>query len=146
MKNSVKIVFLFIFSLAFYACTVEPKPIKFGHDNCEYCKMGISDSRFGAEVVTKKGRNYKFDDLHCIKGFLDDKIVPEDQVHSLWVIDFANPETLINVEEGFFIQNEELRSPMGSNIAAFGNKSNFDEYHSKNGGQILTWREFIKSK
>lgn len=146
MIKSVRIVFLFVLSLALAACKVEPKPIKFGHDNCAYCKMGISDPRFGAELLTKKGRNYKFDDLHCLKGFLDDKIIPEDQVHSLWVIDFSQPEELIDAKVSLFIQNGELKSPMGSNIAAFKNKSDLDEYYSKNGGQTLTWRAFIDSK
>lgn len=146
MIKYIKLGFFFLFTVLISACSVEPKPIEFGHDNCEYCKMGISDTRFGAELVTKKGRNYKFDDLHCLKGFLKDKIVDQDQVHSLWVIDFSNPEKLINAEEVFFVHNQELKSPMGSNVAAFENRNSFDEYYSKNGGKTLTWREFFESQ
>ena len=28
------------------------------------------DPKFGGEVITKKGKIYKFDDLHCMVSFL----------------------------------------------------------------------------
>lgn len=31
--------------------------------------MTISDGRFGAELITKKGRVYKFDDLRCLINY-----------------------------------------------------------------------------
>ncbi len=58
-----KIVLLFS-SLFMIACVSnEPKPIKLNVDTCEFCKMTISNGKFGAELLTKKGRYYKFDDL-----------------------------------------------------------------------------------
>lgn len=125
------------------ACSVETEPIEFGVDNCDYCKMTISDNRYGAELLSKKGRVYKFDDLHCLKGFSDDKIVEEDQVHSLWIVDFSNPEQLIKAESSFLLHNDELKSPMGSNIAAFGTEEKANELHAEHSGKILTWKEFF---
>lgn len=125
------------------ACSVETEPIEFGVDNCDYCQMTISDNRYGAELLTKKGRVYKFDDLHCLKGFSDDNIVEKDQVHSLWIVDFANPEQLIKAESSFLLHNDELKSPMGSNIAAFGTEEKVNELHSEHSGKILTWKEFL---
>ena len=138
--------FFVILSLILSACTIETKPIDFGNDNCDYCKMTISDTRYGAELLTQKGRVYKFDDLHCMKGFLDDEIVAEDQVHSLWIVDFSNPENLIKAETSFLLHNDELKSPMGSNIAAFGSEVDVNEYHTEYSGKILTWKEFFNSK
>lgn len=128
------------------SCSVETKPIAFGHDHCAYCKMGISDDRFGAELLTKKGRDYKFDDLYCMKEFLEDSLVAKEDVHSMWVIDFSKPEKLINVTTGYLLRNEELKSPMGSNIAAFESKESLDEYFSQYAGQILTWEEYLNAK
>ncbi len=42
------------------------EPIKLNTDGCEFCKMKIADGKFGAEIITAKGRIYKFDDMHCI--------------------------------------------------------------------------------
>lgn len=137
--------FFVILSFILSACTIETKPIDFGNDDCDYCKMTISDTRYGAELLTKKGRDYKFDDLHCMKGFLNDEIVAEDQVHSLWIVDFSNPEQLIKAETSFLLHNDELKSPMGSNIAAFGNEEDLNKYYSEYSGKILTWKEFFNS-
>ncbi|HSN59587.1 MAG TPA: hypothetical protein VLR49_01530, partial [Ferruginibacter sp.] len=38
------------------SCSTDPQPLRIGQDNCDFCKMTISDKRFGAEVVTKKGK------------------------------------------------------------------------------------------
>ncbi|MFA7447587.1 MAG: nitrous oxide reductase accessory protein NosL [Weeksellaceae bacterium] len=137
--------FFVILSFILSACTIETKPIDFGNDDCDYCKMTISDTRYGAELLTKKGRDYKFDDLHCMKGFLNDEIVAEDQIHSLWIVDFSNPEQLIKAETSFLLHNDELKSPMGSNIAAFGNEEDLNKYYSEYSGKILTWKEFFNS-
>ncbi len=53
------------------SCNTGPEPFKFGKDNCHFCKMTISDARFGAEIVTTKGKIYKFDDVKCMQGFID---------------------------------------------------------------------------
>lgn len=128
------------------ACTIEPKAIDFGNDDCDYCKMTISDSRFGAEVLTKKGRVYKFDDMHCVNGFLEDEIVPEDQVHSIWLVDFSNPEHLIRAEKSFLLYNEKLQSPMGANIAAFEKEEELHKYHTEHSGEILKWSDFLNTQ
>lgn len=133
------------FSILLISCSKDPKPIHFGTDNCDYCKMTISDVRFGAEIVTKQGRNYKFDDVHCLKGFLDDEVVTEENVYSVWLIDFTGNGKLFNAENSFLIHNEELRSPMGSNIAAFENEKDFKDYQSGYSGTKIKWEDFINS-
>lgn len=143
--NIKSISFFVILTFILSGCTIETKPIDFGNDNCDFCKMTISDTRYGAELLTKKGRDYKFDDLHCMKGFLNDETVAEDQVHSLWIVDFSNPEQLIKAETSFLLHNDELKSPMGSNIAAFGSEEDLNKYHSEYSGKILTWKEFFNS-
>jgi len=50
----------FCLLLSFSSCSTQPEPIKVGVDNCYLCKMTISDVRYGAELVYKKGNNIKF--------------------------------------------------------------------------------------
>lgn len=140
---AVLISFLAIFIIS---CNKDPKPINFGHEDCDYCKMTISDNRFGAEIVTKQGRIYKFDDLHCAKGFIDDSVVPSENIYSVWLVDFTGVGKLINAENSFLIHNEELKSPMGANIAAFENEKDLKDYQSEYSGTELKWNDFLNSK
>lgn len=128
------------------ACSKNPKPIIFGVDNCDHCKMNISDTRFGAELITKKGRIYKFDDVYCLKHFLKEELVAADQVHALWLVDFAETEKLIPTETARLLHNPELRSPMGSNVAAFGNEEELNHYLEEYSGTVLLWQEYIDLK
>ncbi len=145
-KYSYTFLFLFFITLLLSSCSVGPKPIAFGTDHCDYCAMTISDNRFGAELVTKKGRVYKFDDLHCLKGFINDKTIINTNIHSLWVVDFSMPGNLTNAENCFLLHNDKLQSPMGSNTAAFASQDSLDTYFSKYEGDKLKWQEFISAE
>ena len=57
---------LFIAIITLVSCTVEEKPIIYGTDDCALCKMLIMDQRYGTEIVTTKGRVYKFDAIECL--------------------------------------------------------------------------------
>lgn len=143
LQSFLMISFLTVFLIS---CSKEPKPIEFGLDDCDHCKMNISDNRYGAELVTKKGRVYKFDDLYCMKVFLQDELVAKDQVLSLWIIDFEGTEKLLPADKSFLLHNPELKSPMGSNIAAFADEIVLKENQSKHSGTILSWKDYFNSK
>ena len=53
--------YFFFFTLLISCGKKEAEPIKLNSDGCEFCKMKISDGKFGAEIITAKGRIYKFD-------------------------------------------------------------------------------------
>ena len=100
-------------------CTVEPEPLVFGKDQCHTCKMTLMDNKFGAEVVTIKGKVYKFDDINCLFSFYTSDIVdPKDFQYKL-VVDFSSPEKLIDAEKAYFLKSSEIKSPMASQVAAF---------------------------
>lgn len=142
-KRAGSILILLIISTG--GCNVGPKPISFENDNCDFCKMTISDSRFGAEIVTKKGKAFKFDDLHCIKGFLQEGEVKSDEIGNIYFIDFSMPENLIEVSKSHLLQNDQLNSPMGSNTVAFGSKDSLRIYKTQFSGKELTWEEYLKN-
>ncbi|SMD01580.1 nitrous oxide reductase accessory protein NosL [Pedobacter nyackensis] len=101
------------------SCSVEPKPIKIGKDACFFCKMGVMDKRFGAELISKKGKIYKFDDLHCLMEFSKEATVKNVDIQGMYLVDYENPHGFIDLQKAFLFKSEALRSPMGSNIAAF---------------------------
>ncbi|MCZ2393572.1 MAG: nitrous oxide reductase accessory protein NosL [Chitinophagales bacterium] len=147
MRDVIKFSLLFLMIILLSACTPRPHEIHFDEEDCDYCMMTISDRRFGAEIVTQKGRVYKFDDLHCLKGFMDEKKVEEKDIHSTWVIDFSVSEKLIQIENSFLFYDKDLQSPMGSNVAAFGVKDSLESYRTiHNLGIEMEWEEFLRSK
>lgn len=112
--------FLFILCLAIAACSSEPEPIDFGKDMCTWCKMTIMDPKFGTELVTDKGRVYKFDDINCLVEYMvENKLSPQEK-HSVYVLDYSDPGILIEAKTANYIYSEELRTPMASRVAAFG--------------------------
>ena len=61
LQNMASVAIAFMLYL-FMSCNTKPEPFAIGKDNCSFCKMGIIDPRFGGEMITKKGKIYKFDD------------------------------------------------------------------------------------
>lgn len=98
------------------ACSPEPEPIVFGEDHCHYCKMGIVDRKFGGELVTDKGKIYKFDAIECLVPFMREQ--NEDYAMVL-VVAYESSGELYPVESLKFAESEDFKSPMGGNIAAF---------------------------
>ncbi len=70
---------LLLFLIA--GCSTEPEPIRFGEDKCAYCQMMIAEPNYGAELVTEKGRVYKFDAVECLVNYQAEH--PKDYAHQL---------------------------------------------------------------
>ncbi len=45
--------------------------------------------------VTKKGKVYKFDDVHCLLSFTKAKMIEETQVKDIYLADFAGNHSLV---------------------------------------------------
>ncbi|MBX2967479.1 MAG: nitrous oxide reductase accessory protein NosL [Cyclobacteriaceae bacterium] len=143
MKRIATIVIFAALIFAGTACTVKPEAIRYGTDNCHACKMTLMDKRFGAEVVTEKGKIYKFDDVNCLVNFLNSGDVQERDVKYTLVTDFSQPESLIDAATAFYLKSPEIKSPMASQVAAFENNDVFKEHKKEFDGFYLTWGELI---
>lgn len=139
-KGAVAALFMVMFMTS---CAPDgPEPININRDACEHCKMIISDGRFGAELITQKGRVYKFDDAFCLRLYQKDN--PDVAVKSNYIHDFNADNVLIPAESAFYVKNEDIKSPMGGNIAAFSNEADQMKFFEASGGQKLSWEELIK--
>jgi copper chaperone NosL len=142
--NQAKLVVSAFFILCFSACNTNPQPIRTGKDNCDFCKMTISDNRFGAEIVTKKSKIYKFDDEHCLVAFLHSKQIVPEQIAAVYFTNFNNPHGLINVMDAHFLQSPTLKSPMNGNIAAFSSKDSLVAMLPQFKGNKISWEDMQK--
>jgi copper chaperone NosL len=89
--------------------------------------MFITDDRFVTQVVTTKGKAYKFDSIECMVEFLAEGSLPADQIHSAWVSDYNEPGKWIKAEEARYLQSVNIRSPMGANLAAFSSLQDLED-------------------
>ena len=89
-----------------------PDAIVYGVDACNYCLMQISDKRFGAALITKKGRTIKFDSIDCLLAYYKHASATND-VASVWVADLRRPGIMISADSARFIDLGAGRAPMG---------------------------------
>lgn len=142
--NTIPLWIIGILSLSLSSCSTDPEPIRIGKDNCNFCKMTISDERFGAEIVTKKGKIFKFDDTHCINAFLDSNKVAQEEISGVYFTDFIKPHNLVNAEQAFFLHSPELKSPMNGNVAAFSDDDALTKTLPQFPGFKISWEDVQK--
>lgn len=123
------------------SCSVSPQPINYQTDQCHFCKMMISDPRFGAELVTRKGKIYKYDAIECM---VDDMLQNgEDHYAYILVTEFATPGTLVDARNMQYLISQRLPSPMGGNLTAH---QTIKTELSDTSAQWLTWDELLKHR
>lgn len=124
------------------ACNAGPEPIRYGKDECHHCKMTLTDKRFGAELITAKGKVFKFDDLNCLVGFIKEGTVAPEDIAQTVSTDFNKPGAFVDLQKGFFLKNEMIKSPMRADIACFATQSELDLTKTKlGGGEQLAWAD-----
>lgn len=141
-KPSVTVAVLSI--ILFSGCNVSPEPIAIGKDNCHFCKMTISDSRFGGEVVSRKTKTYKFDDSHCILSFIRSNSIKTEDIAGIYFVDFAEGHEFVRAEDAYFLQSPALRSPMNGNIAAFKSEDSLYGALPTFYGNKISWEDMKK--
>lgn len=104
-------------ALALAACApAGPRPIRYDAEACGYCRMTISDRRFGAEAASRTGKVQAFDSIECLADYVDG--ADAAAVRAAWVTDFTHPGTFIPVEGARFVRLTRTGSPMGRGLAA----------------------------
>ena len=139
-KMKPQIAFLIIPTLLLFSCS-ETKPVqaKLNVDNCDYCKMTISDAKFVAELITPKGRVYKFDDLSCMQHYSKEN--PNADGVKLYIANFEKPEVFLSLGEAVFVKGDTISSPMGGNTAAFESNAAAEKFSKDLSIQIVNWND-----
>lgn len=120
------------------SCSSSPVPIKLGEDACAFCKMTLTDARFGAELITEKGRILTFDDMHCLQSY--QKTHPENGASTVWLCVFDEPGQLVQAGSAQLLSSPELRSPMGGNVSAFRTDEAAEKAEKQYPGTRYTWQ------
>ena len=139
-----KMIAVFLISILFLSCNTDPQPLQYGKDACYTCKMTLIDKKFGAEIVTAKGKVYKFDDMNCMVNFINSGYLEDETLEHILVVDYTQPGKLIPAEKAFYLKSDEIRSPMASGVAAFESEKIMLIQKSKLKAMYMDWGELNK--
>jgi copper chaperone NosL len=129
--------------LALAACGPHrPAPIAYNVDACDYCRMEISDPRFGAELVTKKGRTIKFDSIECLLSYYKQANAAGD-IESVWVADIRHPGVLIDANQARFVDLGPGRAPMGRGWAAMADEHDAPALGITDTAAVKRWTDLL---
>jgi copper chaperone NosL len=126
------------------SCSQGPQPIVPGRDNCDFCRMKVSDTRFGGEIVTSKGKVYKFDDIHCLLSFVNRPEFDRTQIGQVYLVDFSGNHALLLASETSLLESDALLAPMGGHLAAFKDPDSLHEVANTYKGSVLKWDNVYK--
>ena len=145
--NSSVLGLLFLLTNAF-ACNTIPTSIKIGKDACSFCKMTVSDNRFGVVLVTEKGKSFIFDDPQCLASYLHSpKNSPQKtslKKTDIYFTNFIGAHLLVNANEAFIIKSQQIHGPMNGSFAAFSNQDSAMRYILHNTGNIVKLNELLQ--
>jgi len=123
-----KIVILLVAVLALAACGKggDPVPVEIypEEDVCQTCRMLITDQRFAAECVMKKGRAKKFDDPICMIRYFDMAktlgIAKREDVRAYFVKDYDTKKWM-DAKAAHFVKANVV-TVMGYGVVSFKTK------------------------
>lgn len=127
------------------SCQAKPAAFVLGKDLCSDCRMTIMDARFGGELITKKGKIYKFDDPHCLTHFIKSGSIRESDISQTVFVSYRHPDTFLNSETVHFVVGDSFKSPMNSNAAAFQDLKEAEDAAVAARANIKSWKELYHS-
>jgi len=136
-----KILNILFLLLLICSCTVKERPVAYGTDECAYCKMTVMDHRYGAELVTQKGKISTFDAAECLIEYLYHNEGLLQTASFLLVTSYTEPDQLIDAKSATYLVSKNMPSPMGAYLTAFSSGKVAGDYLAEKGGELYTWEE-----
>ncbi|MEP6731672.1 MAG: nitrous oxide reductase accessory protein NosL [bacterium] len=117
-----------------------PRSIAYGHDECAFCRMTVSEPRFAAAMVSTKGRTLVFDSAECLASY---HARHQRDARSLWVSDYLHPGSLVSAERARFNRASGQSSPMGKGLMAFSSARDAMANRAAGNTQSFGWSDVL---
>lgn len=130
---------LLLLPIIMASCKIGPRPIAYGTDGCHFCSMTIVDQQHAAEIVTDKGKVFKFDAVECMMNHLN--IIGTEQIALFFVNDYSEPGKLMDATQAFYLISPGISSPMGEFLTAFGTREAINRALTEHKGDQLNWEQ-----
>jgi copper chaperone NosL len=121
-----------------------PPQLRYGEQECDACRMLVSDERFAAALVfDQQGEVTKlaFDDINCVFAYLSDH--PRSGPYQVYTHDL-NTHAWLDARTALFVHSEKLETPMASQIAAASSPEGLERLLNRYPGAQLTFEEVAK--
>lgn len=119
-------------------CGSSPRQLVAG-DPCEFCRMAITDTRFGGQVILSTGRTRSFDAVECLAGYLATG-ADSARIADVLVSDFESGQ-LVDAATAVFVRDATVASPMGRSVIALAGGAPAEAILARYGGTIATWAD-----
>jgi len=133
---------IFILLVITLGCSnMEPRAIAYGNAECAHCSMMVTDQKFGAELITDKGRYYFFDSAECMFEYMAED---ENSTYShILITPFLQPSTLADAKTSFFLISEGIPSPMGASLSAYSTLEEAKTQATMHGGEVYNYSQIL---
>ncbi len=143
MTRTIPVVSLSIALASLLGCDKQaadgPPSVRLGDSVCVQCNMIISDERWATATMVEGPRGPEarlFDDFNCQVNFEVEH--PESTILARWSHDHGTREW-ISTESAHFLMSPSLRTPMGSQIAAYASLDEANEAETELSGDVVAF-------
>lgn len=116
-----------------------PPELLYGVEECDRCRMILSEPRYAAAAQAPDGAELAFDDLGCLVRSLDPQAA---EGWRAWVHDHSTGEWL-TAGEAVYVESPDLPTPMGYGLAAFARRSEAERFGREHQGALLSWQQVL---
>jgi copper chaperone NosL len=122
------------------ACSSELKPIRYGEDQCQFCRMTIADPHYGAALHTDKGKTYPFDSIECMVDYLKENATSG----TAYATSYDAPGVLVAMDQLTVLKGPGIQSPMGGHLMALTQPESIAFWEDKAEAHVVTWESLIQ--
>ena len=126
------------------ACASAPPPpaaLDDVNERCRFCRMAVSNQRFAAQIVAAHEEPMFFDDLGCLRAFLEGKpALPEG---ALTYVSDHRTNVWLRAEDAIYTRNDAIPTPMGSHVVAHASVESRDADPAARGGRPVASPEMF---
>jgi len=101
------------------------------------------DNKFGSEIISNKGKVYKFDAAECMVRFVKEGKIKQEDIQNRLVTDASKPGQFVDASSATYLISEKFPSPMGANLSAYGSKGDAEKFQKDFSGELKTWDEIL---
>ncbi|MCC6681463.1 MAG: nitrous oxide reductase accessory protein NosL [Phycisphaeraceae bacterium] len=123
---------------------IEPPALHLGAQECDFCRMMVSDGRFAAACIVREsdGRltSLVFDDIGCLLRY--EAEATSGGIVQRYVTDYES-EQWLTTEQATIVQSEQLHTPMACGIAACATSQAADRLLAQFPGRKRLYRDLV---
>jgi len=108
--------------------------------------MLITDHEFGSELITQKGKVFKFDSIECLVAYAQMPGNYDPKTSAVFVTSMLEPDVLFDAKTAMYVVSNDIQSPMGANLAAFRSHDDAKKAVKDSAAVHYTWDKLLSTK